>query len=292
LLVDIKHTWLLGYISIAGLFVVFLSNRFSESNPGNLGKLESPTRYVAWWAISLLLVLSLLPVSLDPLRFVWKQPNYINFFIAPLSILAAICLCSVKSGAIRILLLMAVCAGGIALGALEQAAWRVFTSNSKAAMEFSLEHPQDWVIGSVNNSNIVSIYSVLNADPKLDERFLTLEKDIERISRENPGIENARFVYVLDDQETNGWGTIDLDFQRIPDCWERVKTLTPTGFGVSHDLISGSVRIAKKVLPGALYDKIYHAVSWLISPAPSVVYKVEYSNFWCDKNADSYFSDK
>ena len=62
-------------------------------------------------------------------------------------------------------------AGGVVLSALEQLAYRVFTSNSRAAVEFAKGHPESWIVGSANNGNIARVYSILDRDPILADRF-------------------------------------------------------------------------------------------------------------------------
>ena len=96
LFLDIKHTWIVAFLACAGI-ALFVRARWrarlaamgrprrppDHSATGVDRSIAEGTSFVLFWCIGMLLVLSIMPVSLSPLRFVMKQSNYLTLFLAP-----------------------------------------------------------------------------------------------------------------------------------------------------------------------------------------------------------------
>lgn len=282
LLAEIKHTWLVGYIALGGV-VIWLIGRRGPSG----GRDETAAGgYVVWWLATLLCVLSFLPVSLDPFRFVMKQSNYLNLFLAPMAILAALMLARIEASIIRVGLLSVALAGGIALGAIEQAAYKVFTANSRAAIEFARAHPNSWILGSVNNANMASIYATLESDEELSRRFGYLRNDVKKIVEETPAVGQTESGYVVLDRESGHWGTRAFMPAQAPQCWNYVQTLEPHSVGGSAIFIAFLKSLAGRT-PNALSDRVKGILDDVSQPRPAMIYRADITNLWCIESTQS-----
>jgi hypothetical protein len=267
---DIKHTWLAPWL--ASVAILAFGWRSWRSREGH-----EATAYVVFWLLSLLAVLSFMPVSLTPLRFVMKQSNYLSLFMAPIALLAGYQIARTPAQIARPLLAMVVM-GGLALGLLEQQSVRVFTGNSKAAAEFARARPDAQFFGTVNNSNIARSYSLLTPDPALAKRFGELSEAPAAGAAPLDG--KAADAFVVIDKETMGWGRKAIPITTIPSCWKEVQTLTPVGLGAGHVLIGYALSAAER-LPGPLRNRVVPPIRRIFQPQPAVVYRVHLSRFWC-----------
>src|SRR6266496_1167260 len=201
---DVKHTWLAPFIAtVAVLGFGFQYLRFRM--------VPEPTAYVVFWCLSLLAVLSFVPISLAPLRFVVKQSNYLSLFLAPIALLAGYQTARARPGLARPLILLVVI-GGLALGVLEQQAYRVFTSNGKAAVEFARSKPEARFFGSINNSNIAEAYSLLTNEPLLATRF----RDFSETSGASALLDVRKETFAVIDKETMNWGRQGISPRILP----------------------------------------------------------------------------
>ncbi len=274
LFVDIKHTWLAPFLATAVVLAVVLRR------PALLTA-ASGVAYVAFWLVALLAVLSFVPISLDPVRLVMKQSNYLSLFLAPIALLAGYLLAQLRRK-MALTLLTAVVTGGLLLGALEQQAYHVFTSNSKAAVEFARAHPQDWLVGSVNNANIAGVYAILDHEPGLEKRFNYLSKEPPAGGQQVASGGSPPTGYAVLDRETMNWGQKALPLASPPPCWRETTRLVPTGFGLGHRLVQSMLTVVE-ALPGALGRSLVGTLRQLSQPQPASVYRVDHDNLWCDR---------
>lgn len=280
LFVDIKHTWLAPFLSFSIVFL-FLRRFFSVS------VIDNGVRYTTFWLISLIAILSFTPVSLEPLRFVMKQSNYLTLFLAPIALLSGYQVAQL-SQKLAFIILVVIVTGGIALGAFEQQAYQVFTSNSKAALEVAKNHPKQWFIGSTNNGNIVQVYSILEQNKDVADRFGYLSDTLPH--RELTAFRNIAMtqIYVIIDHETIGWGAggtevsgqINLD--ELPKCWQEVSRLIPTGLGLGSTFVRMILNIVEK-FPEKTANSLAQPFRELLEPKPAIVYRVDGADLWCGK---------
>lgn len=277
LFTEIKHTGLVGYLTVGG-FLLWIARRrhCADAEMATIG-------YVVWWLLGLLVVLTFFPVSIDPIRFVMKQSNYLNLFLAPMAILAAFLLANIPVRALRVGLLAITMTIGATLGAMEQAAYRTFTANSRAAVEFAHAHPHDWILGSVNNDNIAWIYATLDDDPLLPNRFGYLKANLAEVLQKTPAVGRKDNGYVVLDRQTEGWGTGALIVSPVPECWDYVTTLTPASTGMSAIVITLMQRLTS-LLPTALSERGDRLLDRLSRPLPAMVFRVQATDLWCKQS--------
>jgi hypothetical protein len=278
LFADIKHTWLAPFL--AAVAVIAVVRRRLLSFP-----IDTGAAYVTFWLVSLLMVLSFTPVSWEPLRLAHKQSNYLMLFLAPIALLAGYLVARLPRR-IGFTLLAVIMAGGLALGALEQQAYHVFTSNSKAAVAFAKDHPDSWIAGSTNNGNIARVYSILNRDPALEGRFGYLHKGTLPEKLEVSVTERMTGGYAVLDWETMEWGSDAMKLDTPPRCWQEITRLAPTGFGFSQTLVKGTLAIIE-VLPESVGRRLAAPLQRLSQPRPAIVYRVDGADFWCERGKDS-----
>lgn len=277
---DIKHTWLAPFAVLA-LVLHYIIKRATPSKAG---------LYVAWWLTSLLLVMSFLPISFDPIRFVMKQSNYLNLFLAPIALLAGFYLDRHFNWFAKVFFVLTLL-GGICLGAFEQQSVRVFTANSMAAVEFIKQHPNDWILGSSNNGNIAAAIATLEQEPSLAFRsgYLAQAKpntDITYISkymaRHASPPEHGDQGFAVFDPQTINWGQNALNLASPPSCWKQVETLAPPNLGMGQHLIGIFVYLAER-MPVSIKQRLLAALNPLQTPEPAVVYRVDLRDLWCDR---------
>lgn len=277
LLGDIKHTFVLAYMCLAALGGLAVQRFNAAPAAGHYLRCEY---FVLWWLVGLLLVLSFLPVSLHPLRFVMKQSNYLNLFLAPMAILSGTWLSQLRSTGVRNGLLATVVFGGLILGAFEQAAYQVFTSNSKAAVEFAIKHPHTTIVGSTNNVHMAGVRSILDRDPALAKRFLTFAERTaweRNLAHAEPG--DSDLLVVLD-RENQSWGRRSVVIKEVPRCWTKVQDLHPIGMGAGADVVHALRAVAGK-LPGVFAERVDRPLRDLVVPELATVYRISGTSIWC-----------
>lgn len=269
---DIKHTWLVGILAAFALLRL-------PSSRLKYGSLAPGLVYVSFWLLALLSILSFTPISFDPLRFVMKQSNYITLFLAPMALLAGYQLAAAPRWlGLGLLLLMV--SGGFLLAALEQQAYQVFTSNSKAAVAFAKAHPGVPIVGSTNNGNIASVYAILDDNPSLARQFRYLNE----FPRGPVNIDIAtipKIAYAVIDQETINWGASAMDLANPPNCWQMVQELKPAGFGASRQVVEAGIYLIT-AMPESLSGRLANPLNRLARPQRAHVYRVNLAALWCE----------
>lgn len=271
---DIRHT---GFVALLATAAVVVGLR---ARVGPLGG-DRGFGMAVFWFLGLLAMLSLFPVSLNPLRIIFKQSNYLTLFLAPMAVLAAWLLARSDGWPARVAL-VATLALGVALGALQQQSYRLFVSNGVALSGYMKRHPEATVLGSTNNGNMVRITAMMEHDTTTGGRFVYLPKpgnapaadDLPKLARAGAG------VLVVHDRETLAWGRDGFEMATVPVCWKRVDTLVPSGFGTGGllvDALLGLAHAAPGVVAGALTPRLER----LAKPQPAHVYQVDPADLWC-----------
>ena len=270
LLVDIRHTWIAPFLAVLALVGLLTRSK----HPADGGTVF----YLGWWLLALLVVLSFTPVSFSPLRLTMKQSNYLNLFLAPIALLGGTMLARMHSASWRNGLLIITVAGGIALGAVAQHAYQVFTANSKAAIDFMKAHPDAWILGTVNNANMARVISTLEGNPLLAQQFGTLarasEFDASPASRRQP------LGYAILDLETLNWGNTAFLSETPPACWQPVVRLTPQSRDPGYWLLRTALRFSP-TLPDAMGQAVKPTLLRYLAPRPATIYRVDATNLWC-----------
>ncbi|MEY3294206.1 MAG: hypothetical protein RLZZ451_254 [Pseudomonadota bacterium] len=268
---DVRHTALIGPLAAAGLATALWRWRVAGAEAAGFV-------FAALWLIGLLLVLSVLPVSLSPLRFTMKQSNYITLFLAPLAILAGVALArapirwAVATTAVAVV-------GALLLAALQQADYRGFTANSKALARWvQTQGPEVRLVGSTNNAALGSHWR----DPEFSgaRRPILAWRDVVPTEATVDASQPARTVsvgwYVAIDPQTVHWFAGPRPLREPLPCWTRVAEVRPIDLAWSN-------RAAAAVADGLAsfggdtgpIARLSEALDRLGRPRSAVVYRVE-----------------
>jgi len=276
LFVDIRHIGLSGWLMVAGLWALRhdVAGGKSErgSAPGN-------SSFMMIWGLGLLVVLSVFPVSMVPLRFTMKQSNYISLFLAPMSILAAVALVSWRPPLQRCGLAVALILS-ISLSALQQADYRSFTGNSKGVLREMAGRPGALLVGS---SNLAAIGTV---ERKLREGVpdvLSFRDVLEAPSVSAGRMSAAAEVFAVIDPQTARWFAGRQVVDRPLPCWQPVGRIEPQDLGAGNLLADGLMRLASR-MPSVVADRAASALGRLARPEPAQVYRVPRGRLWCGVN--------
>ncbi len=262
LFLDPRHTWLLGYLALAGVVGWVIHGR-------RQGFLSQETVYVMIWGAGLLLLFSFFFIPTSPIKFITKQVNYMLIFVAPLALLAGYGLARLSRMWLQLALVVMVI-GSLVLAALEQQTIRVFTANSKAAVAFVQEHPGVPAYGSQNASNMSLFMPMLMGQP-VAPTIQPISKFVD-MSREK----RDEAAYVLLDSETITWGGRKAHFspETVPSCWQYEGVREPQGFGIGQVVLGVLRKTAVVLLPETWGRKALAATEKLMWPSPMHVYLV------------------
>lgn len=276
LFVDLRHTGLIAIIAVLGLW--WVPRRWAQAGLPIAG-----FRYVLVWALGLLLILSVFPVSLSPLRFVMKQSNYITLFLGGMAVLGGLALASMSARWAVALAFAAACLG-VWLGALQQADYRAFAAGSKALGQWVASRGDVVVVGSTNNASLGNLQArLLNpAGPRGHIRsFRGLG---EKPSEVEAALQSAGAVYVSFDLQTRSWAMGRHAVMEPQPCWGApVETLRPADLGFGNQVAGASAALATSLsaasVPGM--RAAARAFGALAHPVPVALYRIESRDVLC-----------
>lgn len=260
LFIDLRHTGVLAFFAVASM--VLVPRWMKQEDQVRTGFVFA----LMWW-LGLLVVLSVFPVSLSPLRLTMKQSNYITLFLAPTALLAGMAVAAFPRAVGRLALALCL-ALGLALGVLQQADYRAFTANSKAVAEFAVQHPRAVIVGSTNNSSLGEHWARL-ANPGAPRAAIISFRDVsehEDINRQR--LLEADAIYAVLDRQTMNWYAGKTPVTSALPCWQHELTLEPSGLGLGNELAELASSALWKVRP--LADALHR----LARPQRADVYRV------------------
>ncbi|MDH4393716.1 MAG: glycosyltransferase family 39 protein [Aquabacterium sp.] len=268
LFLDIRHVGLLGLLALVPL-VVLMPSRFDHSA-------LPPLRFTLIWLAGLLLVLSVFPVSLSPLRFTMKQSNYISLFLAPMAVMAAIGLAHFRPRLRWWASALVLCLG-LLLSALQQADYRSFTANSKAALLSTADRPGVLLVGSSNLQGMASVQNKLRTGlaPVVSFRDAIDDPDAYR-RRLVPGTE----VIAVIDRQTAAWFAGPRVIDSPQPCWQPLSVLAPTDLALGNTVAAGLASLVR-LGPMSLAARVEPLLQRLAAPEPARMYRVPAGNLWC-----------
>ena len=268
LFVDVRHNGLLAFLALAALWFVPRALRSRGASSTGLA-------FVLAWLVSVLLVLSVFPVSLDPLRFVMKQSNYITLFIAPMAVLAGLALASMPRFLAMALLLLSVLIG-VFLALMQQADYRAFGANSKSLGEWAAAQSQPVVVvGSVNSASLGPLWARqhVGGRPVAIESFRDLAEPAVQaaVQAAAPGS-----LYAVIDPQTMRWQAGDGVVKGALSCWEWQAKLSPSGLGMGNAVAGAVAKLARAGAASGLpkLNSIASAFEALALPRPADLYRV------------------
>ncbi len=280
LFLDIRHTFLLGFLALAGI-VLYTRRFFMRDKQPSFG-----IRFVILWALLLVGMFSFAVVSFSPVKLVFKQSNYMLIFSAPLALLAGWFLASL-SKQVFIPLGALIVFGSVVLSALEQQAITVFTANSRAAYVFLRDHANTFLVGTTNNQRAVEFYSMIEKKPELSDYFIQfgeMEKlEISTSQKKLTKKLNEENTFAVLDLQNIEWGN-NLSSIRslsdVPKCWIPMGTIAPATLGNGR-MISQGIMAVGVFLPEGLRQRYVSILKSVTLPLPAYIFRIPNSNFKC-----------
>ncbi len=258
LLLRIWHTGLLGWLALGACVAMARARRpAAEPAPGR--------RYVVFWALGLVAILSFLPVSFSPLMLVPKQTNYMLIFVAPLCLLAGWLLAWLPGRWGTPLLVLSLLAG-TALALLLQAVLVTFTANSWATLAFVQRQPEGRTVHVMSNAYRAAHYRALLGGADLRPRLGHADASIRTA-------EAAERLVVIDTQTLHWDRTRPVrSLSEVPACWRRVQSLSaqPAAPGIA---VARVLEALLRAVPGAaaVADRLQRQA---VTPQPAVVFAI------------------
>lgn len=273
LFIDVKHTFLLGYLALAG--TILFARYFVRAKLAASG-----AQFVVIWAFLMLGMFSFAIVSFSPVTLISKQTNYMLIFTAPIALLAGWFLESLPWRTLVVLSAFVVC-GSIVFAALEQQAITVFTANSKAVYALLRDHPKAFVIGTTNNQRATTYYSMMANHKELRDRVLSFGEMESLLSPDSAETFRVRVagkeLFAVVDLQNIDWGNKPGAIRRladVPKCWVSAGKLTPAEPGTGRWITRGLVA-AVALAPESLVLRFMSILQPVFKPAPAYLFKVD-----------------
>ena len=262
LFVRIYHTGLLGYLVLLGLALAWRTRK-TLSAPVRFG-----LRFASLWAVSLIVILSLFPVSLNPVILVFKQTNYMLIFVAPLCLLAGWGLSRLPTLWATVIAAISVGAG-LVFAALLQGSVALFTANSWATLQYVQAKP-GVTFYVMSNAMRAASFQRLTQGTDLELRLRPIKELVSPgTSTTQPTARGDRFA-VIDEQSFSWDGS--RPFARpadVPACWVEVDRLSGSPRGPGAVLLRTLAAV-----PSLSGSSIGARLRPYATPLPARVYRI------------------
>lgn len=229
----IYHTGLLGFAALLGVLLAWRARRTLSASEG-FGLL-----FTLLWALGLVAILSLFPVSLRPLILVPKQTNYILIFVAPLCLLAGWGLSRLgQAWAAAITAVMVV--SGLLLALLLQGSVAVFTANSMATLQHVARNPGDCFYVMANAYRAASFHKLIQG-VDVEARLHPFKDLLAPAASGQEASAPGKTCLAVVDEQTLSWDG-SRPFVRmadVPACWVEVARLQGNPQGPGAALLRG-----------------------------------------------------
>ena len=267
LFVDLRHV---GVLALFALASAVMTPRLTKHD----ARMRTGFTFALMWWIGLLVILSLFPVSLSPLRLTMKQSNYITLFLAPTAILAGFFIAALPR--VPGLVALAVCSAfGLLLGTFQQADYRAFTANTKALAAFAVRHPNSVIVGSVNNSTLGNLWVRLEYPGSPKGVIIDFREASEPAGVTRQQLNEADAIFAVLDRQTMHWFAGTTMVSSVLPCWQHMETLEPTGLGFGNELAKLASLALSPITP------VSAALNRLAKPQQADVYRVNGHDVLC-----------
>lgn len=275
LFLDIRHTFLLGFLAVAGVILYAIRFLLDKNTDRN-------TQFVVLWVLLLVGMFSFAVVSVSPVKLIMKQTNYMLIFVGPMTVLAGWFLVALPRRIFVTLGALTV-SGSLVLAALEQQAITAFTANSRAAYAFVRDQPSAFLLGTTNNERAINFYSLLNNRPELRDRMMSFG-EMASLNVANPTVtvanrSDGKDVFAFVDLQNIDWGNKPGGIRQlsdVPKCWTPMGTLAPAPLGSGSWVVKGLVAIGS-VLPESVQQRYNSALQSVPAPKSAHLFKVDSS---------------
>ena len=266
LLIDIKHTFLLFYLALGGVFLALRENKFSQVMKRSEG-------FIFLWAFGFIVLLSMLSL---------KQVNYMLIFVAPLILFSAYFISSLNRK-FQVALIGLVIVGGVVLAAFEQQAVQSFTANSRASVAFAELHP-DAVVFAGTGAVRAEIYQKALGQLHVQRPSMMSLSDLDallesKVSPTNPPskeVTNVKQAFAIMDPQTADWGAPEdsrWSKRQSSPCLVRGAELVPAAMGYGRYIVDALVATFA-ALPEPLATKISTKLTNTLRPQSATVFQI------------------
>lgn len=267
LFIDLRHIGLIAFFSVASAWLLRRRTKIDAQQRNGLA-------FALTWWLGLLLILSVFPVSLSPLRLTMKESNYISLFLAPMAVLAGMTIAALPRYAGQAALWSCMTLG-LLLGALAQADYRVFAANSKAVAAFVAQHPRAQIVGSSHNGRLGNtLVEIDNPGARLTE-IISFRDLGDGDSAARRRINAAATVFAVLDRQTMSWYPGSTPISSPLSCWRHEQELEPLGLGLGNELAGLASRLLVSLKP------LSETLARLARPRPADVYRVIGNDVLC-----------
>jgi hypothetical protein len=266
LFVEIRHAGVIAFIAVVGLLARSWPVRAAEQRT-----------LLTVWGVGLIMLFSFIPISVDPLRFVTKQQNYLIMMITPLCIIAGVWAAAgehVRWWTAVVLVVVS----GLFLAGLEQDVRRSFVRNSKAVYAYVKAHPELSYYGTVNNQNVTTAFRLLNGD---DGRVgVDTLGELKARGISSAEVRSRQGLVAIYDPVTHGWNGKDVELESPRPCWVLRQLLSSAPDNVGH--LSTSLLWFGMMIAGLSETSgVVHRVANVHHPEPASLYDVPPADPWC-----------
>jgi hypothetical protein len=159
------------------------------------------------------------------------------------------------------------------LAGMQQNSIRVFTANSKAALDFSRAHADADVFVNTNALRAATFNNLVHPQAPIGNMSFIGELMNGTAGAGPARAQRSRFAIL--DTETVSWavGEPITDLAAVPSCWTRVGVLQPTGFGWGTHALE-ALRPVLALVPGRLGDTLSRKLDGLLRPGPAYIFEV------------------
>jgi len=163
-LISIQHVGLYYYLSLFGLTYIFLKKSNIDTNN------FTGVKFLLMWGLSLMFIMTFLPISIRPLLFIHKQTNYMMMFSMPFVILGGYSLSLIKKRAIQYAVIIILCSMSVFSAYIQRNTVKSHGYNTEAALKYIVKYPGTLLLTGEYNTHYFMVYNMIN-EQKIEYYF-------------------------------------------------------------------------------------------------------------------------
>lgn len=163
MLISLQHVGLYFYLALSGLLYFLLKKKQEQSNVTGI-------KFLLTWGLSLVGIMTFLPISIKPLIFIPKQTNYMMMFCVPFIILSGYSLSLIRKKQLMYASIVILCSTSVFCAYFQRNTIKSHSHNTQAAFEHIAKHPGSVLITGEFNTHYCMIYNMLQ-EQKIEYRF-------------------------------------------------------------------------------------------------------------------------
>ena len=153
MLISLQHVGLYFYLALSGLLYFFLKKKKDKRD-------VTGTKFLLIWGLSLVGIMTFIPISISPLIFIPKQTNYMMMFCVPFIIFSGYSLSLIRRKQLMYASVVILCSTSILCAYFQENTIRSHSYNTQAAFEHIAKHPEAVLITGEFNTHYCMIYNI------------------------------------------------------------------------------------------------------------------------------------